>query len=567
MAGATPAEHRSGPAELVRRLVRSLRYRTRTAPRRARAAVVRRLPPGTHEAVATGRRTLAEGRRAARPKAGQAFRRLPPSNQVQVRRVHRRVQRARGRAVGPVIAVRPRPPRVPKGPPLRTWRTGFRRLLADLVPDGVRWALITPGSPRAIRVGRAATATAFPGAVGRRAPGDDLAHVARLEALRVDGLRLLVVPEGSRPWFLQRAELRGHVTSSYRTVEDRPRAGIVFDLAAPAPAGARSLRAELAELVAALPGTPAVLDWTDAGIAGELPGTTTFRPPEGDRLPYLDRSIEIVVTDTTRDPVESARVATHGVITLVDDPDRPGTVATVTNLAVDAPTAAPRTLVWTADPDDHAGWRTAVTAAAEAAGADLRIAGPADAGPGDLTAHDVVVVLDPYVVPLPASIEAAAASAVADVRSAVAGKVLRPDGRLESAGGTVFGDRSVGLVGRGSPDVRGPWHDYVRPVCWAPGLLAAATSLWSAVPAPTGPPTSAFGREWSAASWAAGFGVTYHPDLTAVRVAASADDGARPLGTTGWQRVLDLRPPRPRDLDDEAWRQLLATDDVEAIRA
>ena len=565
MAGATPAQHRSGPAELLHRLGRSLRYRTRTGPRRAAEAAARRLPTGATRRVTAGRRTLAEGRRAARPRARRAFGRLPAANQAQLRGVHRRVERARGRWTTVPIAPRPPLPRTPKGPPLRTWRTGYRRLLDELVGPGERWALITPGSPAAVRRGRGAGATAFPGTAARRPLADDLGHVAALEALRFDGHHLLVLPEGSRPWFAQRAELRGHVTGRYLALADRAGGGAVYDLTRPAPAGERSLRAELALLAAGLPGAPAVLDWTEAGIAAELPGTTTFRPPEGATLPYLDRSIELVVTDTSRDAAEATRVATHGVVTV--DAERAGAVIAIATLGPVATSPGPRTLVWTADPADDARWRAAVRQAAEEAGAELRVASATDTGPGDLTGYDAVVVLEPYVLPLPGAVVAAAEHATADPATAVAGKVLGPDGRLESAGGTVFGDRTAGLVGQGTTDVRGPWHDYVRPVCWAPGLLGAATTLWAAVATPDGPPGAAFTREWGAACWAAGRSVTFHPDLAAVRVGGGAGTDAGPLGATGWQRVLDLRPPRPRDLDDAAWRRLLAADDVERIRA
>jgi hypothetical protein len=38
------------------------------------------------------------------------------------------------------------------------------------------------------------------------------------------------------------------------------------------------------------------------------------------------------------------------------------------------------------------------------------------------------------------------------------------------------------------------------------------------------------------------------------------------LQSSSWQRVLDLRPNRPDDLNDGAWRYLIAHDDVEACR-
>ncbi len=119
-----------------------------------------------------------------------------------------------------------------------------------------------------------------------------------------------------------------------------------------------------------------------------------------------------------------------------------------------------------------------------AAGAELHF-GEIDAGMvAEFAAYDVVVVLEPYVLPLPGVIEAAAAVAAAEPGAAVAGKVVRADGRLEGAGGTVFADRSLGLIAESTTDLRAPWHDYVRPVCWAHGLVAAAAPLWLAVEGP-----------------------------------------------------------------------------------
>jgi hypothetical protein len=51
-----------------------------------------------------------------------------------------------------------------------------------------------------------------------------------------------------------------------------------------------------------------------------------------------------------------------------------------------------------------------------------------------------------------------------------------------------------------------------------------------------------------------------------VRVAGNGAEASIPLRASSWQRVLDLRPARPRELSDGAWRYLLAHDDVEACR-
>jgi hypothetical protein len=202
-----------------------------------------------------------------------------------------------------------------------------------------------------------------------------------------------------------------------------------------------------------------------------------------------------------------------------------------------------------------------------AAGADVRFSDLGGAGLSACADHDVVIAVERHVLPLPGTIEAAARLAAADPTAAVAAKILRADGALEAAGGTVFSDRSVALIGGSSTDVRAPWHDYVRPVCWAPGLVAAASSLWASARAPEALPDRAFLREWCAAVWAQGGSVVYHPTVAAVRVAGDGTEPSMALRESSWQRVLDLRPARPRELSDGAWRYLLAHDDTEACRA
>ncbi len=226
-----------------------------------------------------------------------------------------------------------------------------------------------------------------------------------------------------------------------------------------------------------------------------------------------------------------------------------------------------RVLVWSsADAADDA-WRAHLAARAAAAGADLRMAEIASTElPDDSGPYDVIVVVEPNVLPLPGAIEAAIALAAADPGAAVAGKVLRADGTLEAAGGTVFFDRSVGLIAHASPDVRAPWHEFVRPVCWAPGLVAASGALWSRVPGPGSLTGRAFLREWCADVWASGGAVVYQPTVAAVRVTGDGGEPTVPLHESAWQRVLDLRPLRPSELGDGHWRYLVAHDDVEACR-
>ena len=547
-------------------------------------AAAKRLPAPAQEALRKGARdTVPRAKAVAVPRAKAVARQLPPPAQDVLRKGRKVVARSRQKA-GRSGGGRPAPSsRAPRGSAPRQWQKSFERLVAANVPAGEPWLVVVPGSPAAVRNASAKPGTPFPQAgpatlglnklVGRlrggdRVAGADLSHVAQLEALRFQGHRYLVLPAQSRPWFRAAVELRDHVTSSSRTLADDD-AGTVFDLGGTAEAGTHSLRAEIAERVGAHAEAPAVLDWTDLDLARELPGLTTFRAPPGDRLPYLDASVEIVVVDRAHDHTEATRVASATVITVEPErrgrgrgrhararPQRRGGAGR----AARARSCSPRTRATT-----HAGATRSPRPPPRAA---RRCASPAStrrasAPPPRTTSSSRWSRTS---LPLPGAIEAAIARATAEPDTAVAGKVLRADGRIEAAGGTVFFDRSTGLIANGSADVRAPWHEYVRPVCWAPGMVAASGALWQSITPPPHVSERAFTREWCSEVWAAGRRVSYHPGVAAVRVTGDGGEPSLPLEQSAWQRVLDLRPKRPAEFGDGVWRYLLAHDDVESCR-
>jgi hypothetical protein len=537
----------------------------RSAKQRAlQAARVRatRLPPPARKAVWRGRD--AYRRAAAQPDATarDAVKRLPDPAQQVVRRVWGATARVRRQATRRISDPAPRPARVPKGPPARLWKAAYRGMVDAAWTGDDPWLVVTPGDVRGARSPRA---TPFPGRGGRPL-ADDLSDVALVEAQRYNGHRHLVVPEGSRPWFRQRAELRDHLVRNFRTAVDEAGAGLVFDLANRPQRGTRSLRAAIEELAADCGGAPAVLDCTGGALEAELPDLAVFSPAhDRGRLPYLDRSVDVVVVDQDGDPGEARRVAALGLITVAPSHSGP-VVRSVDAVAPAAGSPSLRALVWSGPAADPR-WEPALAEQAERAGASLLVAPIGAEALDALTDHDVVVAVEPHVLPLPGTIRAAAAAAGADPAAAVAGKVLRADGTLEAAGGTVFFDRSVGLIAESTADVRAPWHDYVRPVCWAPGLVSAASTLWTGTSGPEALEGRAYLREWCAALWSNGSAVVYHPDVVAVRVAGHGGEPSVPLEESAWQRVLDLRPPRPPELGDGEWRYLLDRDDVEACRA
>jgi hypothetical protein len=525
----------------------------------------RRLPPPAQQRLRITWQRVRRVRAAPGPAAQRAVAKLPDPAQAATRRAWRASAplRRRGARVARRIGPAPRgAPRAPKGPPARDWKAGYQELVRSTVPAGAAWAVAMPGSPAAVCDVHSPAATRFPDTPRGTSLPDDLSHIAHLEALHCAGHRYLVVPEGSRPWFRQQAELRDHVVGTYRCLDDRPDAGAVFDLDAPAAPTHRSLRGEVRRLTAAAEHDPAVLVWTDLDIAGELPGVTTFRPPAGGALPYVDDSIELVVRDELHDGTEARRVATVGVVTVAAGAGGIE-VRGVDDLAPSG-SRAPRVLVRACTADADGCWARALARRVADAGADLELTTRPERMRAD--GHDVVLLVEPDVLPFPGAIEAAAAWASEHPDGAVTGKVLRADGRMESAGGTVFFDRSVALVVEGSDAVRAPWHDYARPVCWAPGFVAASAALWERVAGPEDAPVRTFVREWCAGVWAAGGSVVYDPALVAVRVAGRGGEASVPLPESAWQRVLDLRPRRPEHLGDGEWRYLLAHDDVEACR-
>jgi len=566
--GTDPAPTSTAPTTRTRRALgdpagalRALRRRAAPLARR----MGRSLPAPTQEAVRQSRARVRRARAAPVPTARRVARRLPPPAQRAARQVWRMTVRIGGERVTRLgrAPEAPRPAPTPKGPAPRQWRDAYLRLVAGTVPEGAPWLAVVPGSSADVcNVGRT-SATPFPATKKSRPMADDLAHLAHLEAQRARGHQLLVLPEGSRAWFRQQAELRDHVTRTYRTVVDEPGAGAVFDLTTAPGAGPRSLRAEVDRVGEVLGRAPAVLAWTSVDVAAELPGIATFRPPPGAGLPYLDRSIDVVVVDADADVEEARRVAAHALV-IVAGGDSGIRVVDHEDLGPRMERAAPRVVVWSSTPDEDR--LLLLRERVAAAGADLHLAEVEAATVPAGGAHEVVVLLEPDVLPLPGAIEAAVAAVGARPDRVVAGKVLRADGRIDAAGGTVFFDRSVALVAAGSPDVRGAWHEYVRPVCWAPGILAAPAALFTEVPLPGVGTGRALLREWCASVWARGGSVMYHPSVAAVRVAGDGGEPAAPLEASAWQRVLDHRPRRPDLLSDGEWRFLLANDDVEACR-
>ncbi len=541
------------------------RVRAKAVPK-ARAAAKRYVPPRARAPLRRVKRFYGRARKDPMSAAKRVARKLPAPVRKPLRRASRVVARTRPSRRRTTDAGRRRAA-IPKGPPFRQWKASYAEMVAAAIPAGDSWLMVAPGSPKKAGHVHGRAAVLFPSVRKGEPLLDDLSHIAHLEALRCQGHRYLVLPEGSRNWFATRHEFRDHVTRSYRAVADREGAGALFDLAERPTARAVSLRSAIDELSGERVDGPAVLDWTGSDIARELPGIATFCSPRDDVLPYVDHSVDVVVADETRDVAEARRVASLGVV--VVSSDNSSVRVRMVHANGNGATAPRRVVVWSTEPESGDGttWRARLEECVTAAGAELRL-GSIDALTqlADDGRYDVVVVVEPFVLPLPGAIQQVAALVASEPETAHAAKVLRADGSIEAAGGTVFSDRSVASIARGSADVRAAWHEYSRMVCWAPGMVAVAPALLRSARAPELHDVHAFLREWSASVWAHGGSVTYEPSVAAVRVRGDGGESARALPESAWQRVLDLRPQRPTTLDESAWRHLLAHDDVEACR-
>ena len=176
----------------------------------------------------------------------------------------------------------------------------------------------------------------------------------------------------------------------------------------------------------------------------------------------------------------------------------------------------------------------------------------------DVVEHaETVVLIDEGVLPLPSCLSTARALLSGEQGiGGVAVKILDAHGSLEAAGTTLFADGSFAGVGSGSYDVAAPWHEYLRGTCWGAGLMVYKVDAVKEVIRER--PSAGAQSLWAEKVWTAGYRVVYQPTATAVRVAPGA-----PVGVdASWALHLPGRPSRPLVLDEAAWRELLAVDDV-----
>ena len=449
---------------------------------------------------------------------------------------------------------------------LKTMESVARRcaeLVRRVVPEGERVAVASDGAA-SLPAPPDREVVPFPSGthVGRGdGPFDHgAAAIAKVEAQRGGGTGFLLVPETVRGWLDRDRALTAHLFGRYAVLADEPETGLLVDLRARR-AGASDAAglAEVLDRVVAGDRYAPVLDWTRLDLASFVADRNVFAPPGGvdGELPYLDDTVDVVLVSDPAQLEEGRRVARAAVLVVSGDEAGRALVTHVEEMGeVRSAATDPIVLaVSTGDPEDP--WLPRVEeAVAELPGATV----VADPNPWARAAEaegGAAVVVEPGVLPLPGCIEAAAATLLDHERiGAVAAKLFAADGSLEAAGATVFADGSVEGVGAGL-DVDAPWHEFVRPVCAAAGLIAVRPSAARRVAAETSSLLEA-----SAELWGAGFEVCYQPDAWAVRALEGDRPGPAGESTDGaWTSVLPRRPERPTPLDDVAWQWLLAHDD------
>jgi hypothetical protein len=422
-----------------------------------------------------------------------------------------------------------------------------RELLARHVPAGERVAVFAdPAVLPFEALGR--PVVSLPAEIGGSA-----AAVARLEAQRVQGVRFLLVPEAWRWGIEQDALLAEHLGAHFRAIAGEREVGVLFEAS-----GHSAVDVEPPALAVVIDGLglgdrlAPILDWTSLGLARVvLPGRTLFRPvePDAEELPYLDHTIDVVLVDDAARMDEAARVAADAVVRVAPHEAGGAVVVETRRLRSERdsdPAPAPVLILVATDADDE--WLGCLTeAVAGRPGVEVRAAVDPLAAAVETDAPTVVLA-ERGVLPLPGCIEAAERLLAHDQQlGGVAVKLFDADGALEAAGGAAFADGSVAGIAGGAP-AAAPWHEYVRPVDAAVGLVV----LRSAAARQSAPAEDAGAFDLASLSahlWSSGWGLHYQPDAAAVRVHARAPAVAR-----------------PDELGDDSWRQLLAQDQVGVVR-
>jgi len=494
----------------------------------------------------------------------------------------------------------------------------IRDLVAQQIPRGARIAVVSKGDPKLLRLGHRA-GTHFPqqhdGTYAGYHPACSLAAIAHLEALRVQGVQYLLVPRTAFWWFDYYARFKQHLDSWYAIAGGSGEDCVIYRLEAPIRQDAADWKSELRrhclQFQEVHQRSPYVLDChTSLPLAVSLPDVKVFQPPRpGSVLPYLDRTIDWVVTEAppgSDGAREAARVAASALISVISPKD--GEPAT---LVVESQTDPPRgerlpsvTVIFPCErkvPETDRFMRMLTRAIP--AGCELEImaveGATANANPGLLRGWkerdsrmrvlrqrsgagfaaacnqaaeeakgEILVFISEDVLLLSGSLyPALRLFQNLPEAGAVGGRILDADGRLDGAGGLLFRDGSITGFGRGDANVERPVYQYVRKVDFcANGLFATRRRVWKEVQGfdlsrfPDGAYVEVdYGLKLQERGWS----VYYQPELLGVhttplmRATGGGVDRNRAAAarlSERWEKHLVSRPLRPAVLDEACWR-------------
>ena len=370
-------------------------------------------------------------------------------------------------------------------------------------------------------------------------PPDGPSVVAQLETLRVRGAQYLLFPEPAFWWLERYPEFSSHLKNHYPVIVEDEKACVIFALEESyATLDTGSWTARLPELISDHvheTGTePAILDWnTGLPLNESFPDQAVFTPPDVEpRLPYFDRSVDIVVVGSSDKAVlqEARRVASYAVVE-VAPPDQAGDdspphddhhleakVERIEERANGGGMPSSSIIIPTHDGVDHLrlcltslgmalpeAFRGEVIVIDDASGEEMQIfleeqqaalpylkvirngrnrgfVASCNSGARAATG-DILVFLNDDTIPQKGWLRALLRTFREQPDAgAVGGKLIYPDGRLQEAGNLVFSDGSAANFGRDDRVIESPLYNYVRQVDYCSGaLLATPRALFSEI--------------------------------------------------------------------------------------
>jgi GT2 family glycosyltransferase len=486
------------------------------------------------------------------------------------------------------------------------------------LPPKAEVAVVSKGDDGLLRLcGR--KAWHFPGGPGKSYPGyypgDSVAAIAQLEAMRAAGATHLLLPSFALWWCNTYPEFFAYLKRNFRLCHQDDNTCVIYAVAEHAaqsrPTGASRFAAFLEEFRDRFDREPAVLDWSDSGLASTFPRLAVMtHDSDSRRLPYLDRSIDVVVVPAG-DPerlAEGRRVADLA-LAAVTGRDAASREFKIDWLSGAAPQRRlkPSIIIpvhngiqhtenclkslcetvpreWEAEfiVVDDASNRETEDALAQWSERDRRIrvlrnaenlgfVGSVNRG-AKSAAGDILVMLNndtlltaDWLPPLLRTF-----TAYQDA-GAVGGRLLYPDGRLQEAGGVVFCDGSAAQFGHDDYTPDAALYRALREVDYCSGaLLATPRQLFEEL----GGLDTAYGfgyyedTDYCFRVRAAGRHVYYQPESTIIHLEGGSCGTDLKVGLKRWQvenqvrfcqrwqAALECQPERPQAFDAAAWHRL-----------